>query len=194
MKLKTLAALALASVLSLMGAAEAATIVLGSGSDSAFYVLESPNIGTRTYEIRFTHNEADPLDGWDLLQVVDSYESDLSVQAFNFGSEEAPNWFVNAITWMGITETSNSDEPYVPSWTQWVSGGEAGWPSASPIASGTWTSGSGLSSPFRVIEPGSWEALKFSDFTTVPTVTPVPEPSALMLAFCGMAFFIRRRR
>ena len=194
MKLKTLAALALASVLSLVGAAEAATIVLGSGSDSAFYVLESPNIGTRTYEIRFTHNEADPLDGWDLLQVVDSYESDLSVQAFNFGSEEAPNWFVNAITWMGITETSNSDAPYVPSWTQWVSGGAAGFPTASPVASGTWSSGSGLSSPYREIEPGSWEALKFSDFTTVPTVAPVPEPSALMLAFCGMAVFIRRRR
>lgn len=194
MKLKTLAALALASVLSLTGAAEAASIVLGSGSDSAFYVLESPNIGTRTYEIHFTHNEADPLDGWDLLQIVDSHESDLSLEAFNFGSEAAPNWIVNAITWMGITETANPEEPWVPSWTHWVSGGEAGFPTAGPIADGTWTSGSGLSSPFRVIEPGSWDALKFSDFTTQPTVAPVPEPSSMILAFFGVVFCIRRRR
>jgi hypothetical protein len=194
MKLKTLAAFAIASVLALTGTAEAAAIVLGTGPDSAFYVLESPNIGSRTYEIRYTYNESEPLDGWDLLQVVDSYESELSVQAFNFGSEEAPNWFVNAITWMGTTETANSEDPFVPYWAQWVSGGEAGFPSATPVADGVWSSGSGMSLPYRVIEPGAWEALKFGDFVTVPTVAPVPEPSALLLAFGGLAVLVRRRR
>jgi hypothetical protein len=192
MKLKTLAALALASALTT--AAHAASIILGSGADTAYFVLESPNIGTRTYEIHFTHNASDPLDGWDLIQMVDSHESDLSVEAFNFGSEEAPNWFVNAITWNSVTETSVSEAPFEPFWAHWVSGGQAGFPTASPVASNTWTSGSGPSSPYRVVEPGSWDALKYSDFVTTPTVTPIPEPSMGILAFAGGLLLVVRRR
>lgn len=192
MKLITLAALALACAFSTV--AHAANIVLGTGADTSYFVLESPNIGTRTYEIHYTYNSSDPLDTWDLLQIVDSHESDLSVLAFNFGSEEAPNWFVDSITWNGSTETGVSEPPYSPSWTQWVSGGQAGFPSASPVGSGTWSSGSGLSGPFRIIEPGSWDALKYSDFVTTPTVNPVPEPSMGILVLAGGLLVLRRRK
>ncbi|QJE97615.1 hypothetical protein [Luteolibacter luteus] len=192
MKLSTFMALALACAFTAV--AHAANIVIGTGTDTSYFVLESPNVGTRTYEIHYTYNSSDPMDSWDLLQIVDSHESDLSIEAFNFGSEESPNWFVNAITWNGSTETGVSEPPYSPSWTQWVSGGQAGFPSASPIGSGTWSSGSGLSIPYRVIEPGSWDALKYSDFTTQPTVTPVPEPSMGVLALAGGLLVIRRRK
>lgn len=192
MKLSTLTALALAFAFSAV--ANAANIIIGTGADTSYFVLESPNIGTRTYEIHYTFNSSDPMDSWDLLQIVDSHESDLTISAFNFGDEAAPNWFVNAITWGAVTETGVSEPPYSPSWTQWVSGGQAGFPSASPIDSGTWTSGSGLSAPYRVVEPGSWDALKYSDFVTQPTVNPIPEPSMGVLAMAGCLFVLRRRK
>lgn len=192
MKLKTLLALALACAFSVT--AQAASIILGSGADTAYFVLESPNIGSRTYEIHFNHNASDPLDGWDLLQIVDSHESELSVEAFNFGSAEAPNWFVNAITWNGITETAVSEAPYEPYWAHWVSGGQAGYPSATPVDDGAWSSGSGPSGPYRIVEPGSWDALKYSDFITAPTVTPIPEPAMGVLVLAGGFLLLRRRK
>lgn len=192
MKLSTLAALALACAFSAV--AHAANIVVGTGADASYLVLESPNIGTRTYEIHYTYNSSDPMDSWDLLQIVDSHESDLSITALNFGSEEAPNWFVNAITWDGVTETAVAEEPFEPYWAQWVSGGQAGFPAASPIGGGTWSSGSGMSAPYRIVEPGSWDALKYSDFATQPTVSPVPEPSMGVLALAGALLVLRRRK
>ncbi|WP_035605889.1 PEP-CTERM domain protein [Haloferula sp. BvORR071] len=192
MKLKPFVALALASLLAAAAQAGAAVISIGSGADSAFFVLESANIGSRTYEIHFDNNVSEPLDGYDLLQMVDAFEPNLSVLAFNFGSEEAPNYFVNSITWQGVTETNAED--FSAYWGQFVAGGQAGFPAASPVPAGTWTFGSGLSAPSRVVEPGSWDGLVFGDGSLAPGVNPVPEPASALLALGGLLAFLKRRR
>jgi len=76
-----------------------------------------------------------------------------------------------------------------------VAGGEAGFPAAEPVADGVWTQGSGLSGPYRVIVPGSSDALKFSDYSTSPSRAPIPEPSsAVLLAGSACLVFLKRRR
>ncbi len=151
---------------------QAAPIPIGSGPDRSYFVIESPNIGTRTYEIRYTHNPASPRDGAFLLNQIISADSSLSFQIFG-----STNIFVNAITTNGVTESGASAPPWVPYWAHWSAGGAAGFPAATPIDRFSWSSGSGLSSPYRAIAPGSWDALVFSDGSTPPaTLPPGPYP------------------
>ncbi len=170
-------------------AADASTIVIGSGPDRSFFLIESPNIGSRVYEIHYTYDSGSPQDGAFLLQQIVGSDSALGFQIFG-----TDNIFVNAITYDGVTETGVSEPPYEPYWAHWVSGGGTGFPSAEPVSAGSWTSGSGLSGPYREIAPGSWDALKYSDFSTQPETAPVPEPSAAMLTGLAGLVFLRRRR
>lgn len=172
----------------------AANILVGSGPDTSFFVLESPNLGTRTYEISYTYDVMVMQDGFTLLSSLLSEDSTLTADIANFGSAIEPNFFVNAFTFNDVSEVAVSSSPFVPFWAHWVSGGEAGFPSADPVASGTWTVGSGISAPFRLIEPGSWDALVYSDGSVAPSVAPVPEPSALLMTLTGTLMLLRRRR
>jgi hypothetical protein len=186
---RTISAVIVAGTLCLH-AAQASTIVIGSGPDSSFFLIESPNVGSRTYQIHYTYDPFDPKDGAFLLQQI--VGSDSSVQFEIFGTS---NIFVNSITYNGVTETGVSEPPYEPYWAHWVAGGAAGFPEAEPVAAFVWSSGSGLSGPYRVIEPGSWDALKYSDFSTHPTIQPVPEPSGA-LVLCSAVLIVAgyRRR
>src|SRR5690606_30011783 len=75
MKWNSIMAAACAAAVSLTGYAGAANIIVGSGPDVSYYVLESPNIGSRTYEVYYTYDAFAPLDGWALLQIVNSGDS-----------------------------------------------------------------------------------------------------------------------
>ena len=170
---------------------QGATIEVGSGPLSSNLVLESPNIGTRTYVINYGTGPSAPVDTYDLFTAVLAAESQLTATILNFGTASEPNFFITGLTWNGVTETNTATDPFTPSWVQWVSGGEAGFPTAAPIASGPWTLGSGISEPFRTIAPGSWDALVYADFDTVPSV---PEPGSLPLVAGAIALALIRCR
>lgn len=173
---------------------DAANILVGSGPDTSYFVVESPNIGVRTYEINYTYDATADQDGFFLLDALLTADTDLSADLSNFGTASEPNFIVNSFTFDSVTETSASSSPFVPFWAHWVAGGDAGFPTANPVADGTWTSGSGISSPFRLIEPGSSDALFFSDGSTQPSVAPIPEPSVICMLASGALLVLRRRR
>lgn len=190
------AAALLASVVAILSGSplRAAVIQIGTGPLISNFVLESPNIGLRTYAIHYDGGGGGPVDTYDLFVAVLAAEPDLDVTIFNFGTPSEPNYFINDITWDGVTETNTGIDPFVPTWVQWASGGESGFPAASPIPAGQWTLGSGISSPFRLIEPGSWDALVFADFSTLPSVVPVPEPQGVILIALGAIVLTTTRR
>jgi len=187
----------LAGVCLLPSVSNAAITVVGSGADSSFLVLESPNLGVRSYEIHYTYNASSSQDTYFLLSVVLSSEPSLTAGIGNFGTSSAPNYYVNSFTYNSITETSVSSAPYVPYWAQWVAGG-AGFqnpdysfnPGAAPT--GSWSSGYGIST--HLVTPGSWDALFYSDGNTQPSVAPVPETSSVMLGMLAALVVFRRRR
>jgi hypothetical protein len=184
----------LAGVCLLPSISRAAYINVGTGNDTSYLVLESPNLGTQTYAVNYTYDMNQPQDGYFLLsQVAQATTSTLTMDIINYGSG-TPNYILNSITFNGTTEINASSSPYTPYWAQWVSGGEAGYPSESPVASGTWSFGSGLSDPYRLIVPGSTDALYFSDGNTAPTVAPIPETSSAMLSIIGSLVIFKRRR
>ena len=187
-------AVVIAGACLLPSVSSAATIVVGTGPDTSYYVLESPNLGVRTYEIHYTYIPSQQQDEFFLLSQVLSYDNTITVNLGNFGTVSAPNYYINSFTFNSVTEEGVSDPPYVPYWVQWVAGGEAGYPTASPVASGSWTFGSGMSSPYRLIAPGSWDARVFSDGSSPPSVAPIPETSSLLLTLLGSLALFQRRR
>lgn len=173
---------------------QAANIMVGSGSHSSTVVIESPNLGQNVYEVFYDHDPGNPLDGYDLLAAIDAFDDSLTMDFINYGSVEAPNFFLNAITSSGTTETSTGAPDFSPYWAQWVAGGEAGFSSVDPVPLGTWTFGSGFSAPYRVVEPGSWDAISYSDGSTAPSIVPIPEPSIpILMGFAGLLVWRRRR-
>ncbi len=187
--LRSLAAVALIMVPAIPGLS-AAVIDIGSGPNTYHFVLESPNVGLREYAVHLDQAN----DAYDLLYTVLNEDPAVTANLSNWGTAAQPNYIVNSITYNGVTETNTGVSPWVPSWGHWVSGGQAGWPTASPVPSGTWTNGSGISSPYRLVEPGSWDALVYGDSTTQPSIVPVPEPSMPLLFGAGAGVFILARR
>lgn len=178
----------LAGTCLLPSVSNAAVTVIGSGPDSSYLVLQSPNLGIRTYEIHYTYNSGTQ-DGYFLLTAVLASDSSLVADIQGTG-----NYFLDSIQFNSVSETNTPWPNPGPSWSQWVSGGQAGYPTAAPIASGTWQFGSGMSAPYRLIEPGSWDAFYYSDGMTTPSVSPVPEMSSALLGVLGSLVILRRRR
>lgn len=173
----------------------AATMVVGTGSDTSYYVLQSPNLGVRTYEVRYTYNASLLQDEYFLINQVLAGDTSLTADLDNsFGTPSNPNYLLNSLTYNSVTELGVSTPPYTPYWAQWVSGGQAGFPTASPVTSGSWTFGSGMSAPYRLIAPGSWDARYFSDGSSAPSIVPVPETSSALLAILGSLVAFKRRR
>lgn len=158
---------------------------ISTGSQSSFLYLESPQLGQRLYEIRYDLGPTSPIDAVDLINRVDAFDADLDFQLVNFGSTQQPNFFLTGISLLGNPETNTNSAPFVPSWVQWAAGGQAGFPTSAPISASSWTLGSGISSPFRILAPGSYDALVFSDFSTLPSLQ-IPEPQIALLILVGM--------
>jgi hypothetical protein len=172
----------------------AANIIVGAGNDTSYLVLQSSNLGVRTYEINYTYDSGNPQDASFLLNQVLANDLSVTASVLNFGTVSAPNLFVNSFTFNSVTETSASSSPFVPYWAHWVFGGEAGFPTALPVTASDWVSGSGISSPFRLIAPGSSDALYYSNGSTRPSVAPIPEPSVTLTALLGSWVLVARRR
>ncbi|MEX1116239.1 MAG: hypothetical protein WEB53_13380 [Akkermansiaceae bacterium] len=172
----------------------AANIIVGTGNDTSYFVLQSTNLGVRTYEVHYTYSPGTSQDGFFLLSQVLALDTSVIASLSNYGTLASPNYFVDSFMYSSVTETSVSSPPYVPYWAHWVSGGEAGFPSASPVASGAWSFGSGISAPYRLIAPGSWDALSYSDGSGAPSVAPIPETSSALLAIIGSLVIFKRRR
>ena len=187
----------LAGLCLLPSVSNAAISVIGSGPDSSFLVLESPNLGVRTYEVHYTYNSGSAQDSYFLLNVVLSSDSLLTAAIGNFGTPSAPNYYVNSFTTNSITETSVSSPPYIPYWAQWVSGG-TGFQNpdysfnSGAAPAGIWSSGYGIST--HLVTPGSWDALFYSDGNTQPSVAPIPETSSVLLGVLGVLVVFKRRR
>lgn len=175
----------LAGACLLPSVSSAANVIVGSGSDTSYLVLQSPNLGLRTYEIHYTYSSGTAQDGYFLLSQVLASESSLIANV-----PGGSNRFLDSITLNSVKEAFDGTNY----WAQWVSGGQSGFPSASPIPSGTWSFGSGMSAPYRLIVPGSWDAFYFSDGNSAPAISPVPETSSALLGLVGVLVILRRRR
>jgi hypothetical protein len=183
----------LAGACLLPSVSSAAVTVIGSGPDSSFLVLQSPNLGLRTYEVHYTYNSGNQ-DGYFLLSQVLGSDTSVTSGLTNYGSTLAPNFFTDNFTFGSVTETSAPWGEPGPAWSHWVSGGHAGYPTAAPITSGTWVLSSGMSAPYRLIAPGSWDAYYFSDGVATPGVSPVPETSSVVLGVLSSLLLLKRRR
>jgi hypothetical protein len=172
-----------------------AQTAIGSGADSSFIVIQAPDFGTLYYQVYYNYSASLNLDTYFLLTQITTAVPALSINYTNYGSAEAPNYFINSITYNGTTlSNSNTPPDFSPSWFQSVSGGQSGYPTASPIASGAWQDGSGISAPYRLIAPGSWDGLVFGEYGDQPTVLPVPEPTQWMLFGAGGVFLLLTQR
>lgn len=181
----------LAGACLLPSVSSAAITVVGTGPDSSFLILESPNLGIRTYEIRYTYNSGNPQDAWFLLDQVASEES-YTVAKTNYGTLSEPNYIIDSIN----GESNTFTFPYLY-WAQWVAGG-TGYQNpdysynSGPVPEGSWSIGYGVST--HLIEPGSWDALVYSDGSTEPTFAPIPETSSALLGVLGSLVVFSRRR
>ncbi|MEZ5305315.1 MAG: hypothetical protein R3F11_32435 [Verrucomicrobiales bacterium] len=84
----------------------------------------------------------------------------------NFGSGAAPSYFVDAVFADGDGDPQHLLSRRRPFWAQWVSGGVIGeFPLGTPaeLPDGAWAFGAGVSTPWRLAEPGSWDGYVFND-------------------------------
>ncbi len=168
---------------------QAVNIILGTGNDTSYLVLQSTNLGVRTYEIQYTYNSGSPQDGYFLLDTVLGSDSSLHASVGLPG-----NRFLSSMTYNSVTEQYDGTN----FWAQWVSGGGTGYLNPDYTFNpgiptpGSWALGYGLSS--RFIAPGSWDALYFSDGIAFPTVEPVPEPSSWLMGSAAVLLIFKRRR
>lgn len=176
--------------------ASAANIVVGTGSDHSYLVLESGSLGQRTYEVYYDSG-AGAQDAKFLLTQALAGDSSLSATFFNYGTSAEPNYYVDSINGEHGSGSGTIESPYTW-WVQWVAGGQGFQnpdysfnPGAAP--QDTWTQGYGISSPNRTIAPGSWDALVLSDGSQLPSVGLVPEASSLLLGALGAVLLVRRR-
>ncbi len=156
---------------------------IGTGTASSYLVIQAPAFGTLFYEVFYNFNPSIDLDSYYLLGLVDAALPQIQFDISNFGSPESPNYFLNGITYNGTTLTGVSAPPFEPFWYQSVSGGENGYPTVVPIASGAWQEGGGLS--YRYITPGSWDGFVYGSYGDAPTIAPVPEPGVYALLVIG---------
>lgn len=176
----------------------AANIIVGSGSDTSYLILESTNLGVRTYEVHYTYNASTPQDSAFLIAQAVAGDSALGVSYSDFPNDDFPvNLFVNYFSLNNVEEWGSSSPPWTY-WAHWVSGG-LGYqndetfdfnPDAPP--SGSWTLSFGIST--HRIEPGSSDALFLSDGNSAPSVAPIPETSSALLAVLGSVVIFKRRR
>ena len=194
MILKKLLLLLLATAGLIFTPSAKAITVIGTGDDVSYAVIQAPAFGSPLiFEYHYTYDPFNPFDGYALFYFIDDAVSNLTLDWINYGDLDDPNWFLDSITY-GSTTLINTPWPDVgPYWTQWVAGGESGYPFAEPISEGVWAYGAGFSSPYRIIQPGSWDGTIYND-GILPPVSPVPEPSSTLLLIAGILLLSRHVR
>lgn len=187
----------LLAVASLSFTPASAQVLVGSGSNSSYLVIEAADFGAPlVYEFRYNYDPLSPLTTTDMLVAVDAADLDLSFELLYGGA------FLNSVTYLSLTLTNSVIEPYSPFWAQWVSGGESGDPLA-PMPDNVWSEGFGPMN--RTLEPGSWDGFIFNGeygpppnyaiISAPPSVAPIPEPSTVLLIIVSAAgFFVWRKR
>lgn len=171
------------------------TGTIGAGANTSYLVIEAADFGAPlTFAYLYDYNPANPFDTYAMMVAIDAAVADLEFTFDNFGTPEEPNYFLNAVTYQSVTLTSTPFPQVGPFWAQWVSGGQAGFPVAEPVAAGSWGFGSGISEPYRYVEPGSWDGFIYNDGGDAPSVSPVPEPSSGLLLICASSAFLFARR
>ncbi|MFZ4681979.1 MAG: hypothetical protein ACOYMS_05725 [Terrimicrobiaceae bacterium] len=192
--------LAAAAVLAAVSPVSAQTLngTYGTGPDTSYLVIQAADFGMEPlwYAFNYTYVPGNPLDGYAMLSTVVAGDPLLDAVILNFGTLAEPNYFVDSIIYNSVTLTNTGAPTFSPYWAQWVSGGEAGYPTPAPIASGAWDFGSGMSAPYRSLVPGAWDGYIFNDGLTAPSITPVPEPGGvwLVLAASGALSGLSRSR
>lgn len=200
MKLNLKSRVGLIGALGLIGSPflPAALITIGSGPDTSYFTLETPNVGLRQYAVRYDAASGGLRGGSALLQLIDAADPAISFEISDFGSPTQPNEFFSSLTFNGVTE-SNDFSPDGSTFTHWVAGGEAGAvglgvPAPVPITPDAWELGAGLSVNFRLIAEGSNDALVFAPTELRPSVAPIPEPSSLLSPLLALLIFAGKRR
>jgi len=197
MKFRNLAqtAFAILAAVALAASAARGQTIIGTGNSSSYLVIQAPDtpaFGSLFYQVFYNYDPGVNLDTYYLLNLVTAADPTLSINYINYGSPDAPNYFIDSITHSGTTLTGTSTPPFSPFWYQAVSGGESGSPVIAPIASGAWQEGSGVS--VRYITPGSWDGFVYGEFGDNPSIAPVPEPSSWLLLGAGGAFLLLLKR
>ena len=185
---------ALVVALSAQTQAQTLTGTYGTGADISYLVIESSSFSTTTlwYAFQYDYNPASPLDTYAMLSTIIAGDPLLDAVFINYGDEESPNYFLDSISYNGMTLTNVGSPTFSPYWGQWVSGGESGYPVAEPIAGGSWSFGSGLSAPYRYLTPGSWDGFIYNDGLTPPDFAPVPEPQSWLLILSASGLLVVR--
>ena len=189
----------------LMTSASAVTLTpVGTGADSSFLVLETPQLGILGFEVFYDFDPSTPLGTTDLLRIIEGSEPLFSFDASNFPPDslpEQPNEFLDSVTFGSVTEAQPSD--FSAFFSFFGAGGQTGTvqnasgdfvPDPQPISSDSFSFTAGLSAPFRIVEPGSTDAIVFGPGGTVPSFAPIPEPSAALLLFVSCGLLARRTR
>lgn len=176
-----------------------AQTIIGTGADASYLVIEAEAFGSSPfiYEYRYDYDPENPFDGYAFLSAIDAAVPEIEFSWANYGDETEPNYFLDSVSYLSLTVTSTHWPDVGPYWAQWVSGGQSGYPSAEPIASGVWQYGSGSSAPFRMMEPGAWEGFTFNEEGSMPSLTPIPESRGLALVAVGaflLFALVRNRR
>lgn len=172
-----------------------AIIVVGVGDDVSYAVIQADTFGTPiVFAYHYTYDSSNPFDAYFLFNEVAAALPELTLGWVNYGDDDEPNYFLQSVTYYSDTLISTAWPDVGPYWAQWVAGGESGFPFAVPIASGVWTYGDGMSSPYRLVQPGSWDGVIYNDGSVPPDL--IPEPSTAWLLFsCGaVVCFLNRRK
>jgi hypothetical protein len=175
----------------------AANIIVGTGNDTSYLILESANLGVRTYEVHYTYNSTTPQDSAFLIAQAVAGDSALGVSLGNYPTVPFPvNYYVNYFALNSVEEWGSSSPPWTY-WAHWVAGG-AGYQNldfsynSGAAAADSWTLSYGIST--HTIQPGSSDALYLSEGIAAPSVAPIPETSSALLAVLGSLVVLIRRR
>jgi len=172
---------------------------LGNGPDVSFLVIDDSGLSSSPlkFAYHYSYDSNNPLTGLDLLRSVTSD----ALSGLSVGTTYIEDWstyLLNSFSFQGSTvqgtpfSSANDSGIY---WSYYVAGvAEDGF---TPLTADIWSyAQTGLDA--RQIAPGSWDGWTISSyidagFTTldsVPSVSPVPEPSTPCLVIVAGLFFV----
>lgn len=165
----------------------AAPIVIGDVASpyASYLVIEADAFAPSPFVFEVRYSDLDrPTNSYELLSMVLLGNSmGMTADFINYGTVDDPNYFVDSITYNGVTIASETF-PGPPAtylyWAQYISGGTTlpyGEVDYEPVPADVWQWGDGMNA--RGVIPGSWDGYIFGDGSAAPSVAPIPEPHAI---------------